>query len=350
MSKIGLIINQLSKNFSQILQNDTERKSLFSISLSFEIRPGKIHGLLGPNGAGKSTLMKILGGELKPDSGEIKYYYQESPEVIFDYFERPIQIGLLSDSPPLYYHMKVEEYLLFVAAIFNLSKIMAKDTITKLIEDCQLTGIKNNLIAHLSTGQKQKLSFAACLINTSELLILDEPTSGLDPESVIHFRELIKTVAKEKTVLISSHQLFEVDQICDEITILNKGRVVTSGSISDLRSEYKLNDLPQAVRFELDIFEYRKDKNSSEFILMDELLNRLYIKFSIVEHQVKIKPDGRCEILLQVRGGAEAKRSISKFFVNEGIDLLSISDRELDLEQIFKEAVKQNQENLYDSI
>ncbi len=350
MAQIGLIIDQLTKSFSQVLQKEEEKKEVFSISLSFEIRPGKIHGLLGPNGAGKSTLMKILGGELKADTAVIKYYYAENPNTLYDFFKTPIQVGLLSDVPPLYPHMKVKEYLLFVAGIFNLKKNEATLTIEKLINDCQLKGFQNCLIAHLSTGQKQKLSVAMALVNPCELLILDEPTSGLDPESVIHFRQLIKNFSKDKTVIISSHQLFEIDQVCHEITILNRGKVVTSGEIADLRGLYKLNDLPQSVRFELDIEEYKKNKNFSEFVLVDELLNQLYKKFTILEHQVKIRPDNICEVNLEFRGGAEVKRAMSKFFVNAGVDLISISDRELDLEKIFKKAVKENQGQYHDSI
>lgn len=343
MPRIGFIIDTVVKNFSSISPEADCIKNSFALSVSFNITPGVIHGLLGPNGAGKSTLMKILGREISPHSGEIKYFYENAPEVIYSFIERPLQVGLLSDAPPFYLHMQVFEYLNFVAQLFGMNSKSAKLRANEIIKKCQLEELSSFLIAHLSTGQRQKLGIAQALINPSDFLILDEPLSALDPESIFYFRDLIKKEAQKKTVILSSHQLYDITQLCDEVTILNKGKVVATGELRLLKEKFHLEELPQTVRFNLDIQDYFKSielEVGSEFLLMNNLLDLLYKQFDILEHQIRIKENRECEMAITFRGGSETKKNISKFFVNKGIDLLSLSEQELDLEIVFREATK----------
>ncbi|MCF8361099.1 MAG: ATP-binding cassette domain-containing protein [Prolixibacteraceae bacterium] len=209
-------------------------------SLSFEVKTGEILGFLGPNGAGKTTTMKIITCYLAADSGDVKVggvSVHEAPEEVKKH------IGYLPESNPLYYEMPVIEYLGFVARLQGVESRKIETRIVEMIEICGLQGEQHKKIRELSKGYKQRVGLAQALIHDPEVLILDEPTTGLDPNQIVEIRELIKKIGKEKTVILSSHILAEVEATCDRIMIINKGRIVADGSSEQLRKQAQGDEL-----------------------------------------------------------------------------------------------------------
>ncbi len=208
--------------------------------ISFEVLPGRIHGFLGPNGAGKSTTLKIIAGLLTPSSGNVFV----GPD--YNILEHPMQtkelIGILPETPPLMLDMQVKEYLIFVAKLYRIPHLQAKKMADQIIEKLRLGEYQNYLIAHLSKGYKQKVGLAQAMVFNPKIIILDEPTVGLDPQSVIEMRTIIKELKNNHTVLFSSHQLHEVELICDDITIIDKGKIKASGTMEEI----KIQQLSQA--------------------------------------------------------------------------------------------------------
>lgn len=203
-----------------------EQKALDQISFSAE--KGQIVGLLGPNGAGKSTLMKILTSYLPPSEGTaIVNGFDVEKESI----SVKKSIGYLPEHNPLYLDMYVREYLRFNADIYRIPK----DRIETVIEQTGLTPEANKKIGQLSKGYRQRVGLAAALLHDPEVLILDEPTTGLDPNQLIEIRQLIKNVGREKTVLLSTHIMQEVEAICDRVIIINKGKIVLDETLADLK-------------------------------------------------------------------------------------------------------------------
>lgn len=209
-------------------------------SLSFEVKTGEILGFLGPNGAGKTTTMKIITCYLAANSGDVKVggvSVHESPEEVKKH------IGYLPESNPLYYEMPVIDYLGFVARLQGVESRKIESRIVEMIEICGLQGEQHKKIRELSKGYKQRVGLAQALIHDPEVLILDEPTTGLDPNQIVEIRELIKKIGKEKTVILSSHILAEVEATCDRIMIINKGRIVADGSSEQLRKQAQGDEL-----------------------------------------------------------------------------------------------------------
>ena len=209
-------------------------------NISFKIKTGEVLGFLGPNGAGKTTTMKAITTFLTPNEGDIEvgqYSVLKNPEEV-----RKV-IGYLPEHNPLYGDMAVIDYLKFVAELHGIEKDMIKTRILEMVNLCGLEGEKHKKINELSKGYKQRVGLAQALINDPEILILDEPTSGLDPNQIIEIRELIKNIGREKTVILSSHILAEVEATCDRILIINKGEIVADGTAEDLRKQATGNEI-----------------------------------------------------------------------------------------------------------
>jgi len=211
--------------------------------VSFEVKPGKILGFLGPNGAGKSTTMRMLTGYLKPTSGSAELCGFDSQTQSLDV--RRI-IGYLPENTPLYTDMYVKEFLLFVANTYKLQhpEQKVKDT----IEAVGLGAEQHKKINMLSKGYKQRVGLAQAIIHNPEILILDEPTSGLDPNQLTDIRELIKKQGKDKTVILSTHIMQEVEAVCDEVIILNKGKIVANAEINELKKQHQSSSLEEIFR------------------------------------------------------------------------------------------------------
>lgn len=203
-------------------------------NLSFTVKTGEILGFLGPNGAGKTTTMKAITGFLYPDNGQI---YIGNYSVEKDQEEIKTRIGYLPESNPLYEDMYVLDYLRFAAKVQKIPKEDVDDKLLNVVQTCGLEKEKHKKISELSKGFKQRVGLAQALIHSPEVLILDEPTVGLDPNQIKEIRELIKQIGKEKTVILSSHILAEVEATCDRILIINRGKIVADGSTAELRNQ-----------------------------------------------------------------------------------------------------------------
>ncbi len=200
--------------------------------INFEINKGEIVGLLGPNGAGKTTTLRILTCFLSPSEGVVK---------VKDYniYDNPIEIksliGYLPESAPLYQDRLVYDYLSYVSDIRLIPKEKKIQRLKEIAEICQIEDIMHKSINELSKGLKQRVGLAHAMISDPEILVLDEPTSGLDPNQIVEIRQLIKNIGKEKTVIISSHILSEIEATCGRIVIINKGQIVADGSTQDIK-------------------------------------------------------------------------------------------------------------------
>ena len=201
-------------------------------SISFQINDGEILGFLGANGAGKSTLMKIICCYLQQDSGKVQVCDLDTQE---QGLLVKAKIGYLPEHNPLYPNMFVKEYLSFVGGIYKIDNL--KNRISEIIEQTGLSTEQSKKIEELSKGFKQRVGLAAALIHNPEILILDEPTTGLDPNQLVEIRNLIKEVGKDKTVLLSTHIMQEVDKMCNRIIIISKGKIVDDKKITDLQKE-----------------------------------------------------------------------------------------------------------------
>jgi ABC-2 type transport system ATP-binding protein len=217
---MSVIVKNISKNYGK-------QKALDDVS--FEVKSGEIVGLLGANGAGKSTLMKILTTLLPADNG---FFEIDGFDVKKDFLKIRRIIGYLPENNPLYQEMYISEYLKFIAEI---SDVDGKN-IAKLIENLGLTDQCRKKIAELSKGYKQRVGLAAALLNNPKILILDEATSGLDPIQIKEILSLIKSLAGEKTILMSSHILHEINEICDRVLIIDKGKLMLDKHISEIEN------------------------------------------------------------------------------------------------------------------
>ena len=200
--------------------------------VTFSLKKGEVVGFLGPNGAGKSTLMKIICCYLQQDSGKVQVCDLDTQE---QGLLVKAKIGYLPEHNPLYPNMFVKEYLSFVGGIYKIDNL--KNRISEIIEQTGLSTEQSKKIEELSKGFKQRVGLAAALIHNPEILILDEPTTGLDPNQLIEIRNLIKEVGKNKTVLLSTHIMQEVDKMCNRIIIISKGKIVDDKQIADLQKE-----------------------------------------------------------------------------------------------------------------
>jgi ABC-2 type transport system ATP-binding protein len=222
---MSIIVENLTKKYGgQKAVND----------ISFKIETGEVVGFLGPNGAGKSTTMKMITCFMAPSNGNITVddiSVNENQSLIKK------KIGYLPENNPLYFDMSIVDYLRFTAEIQGVSKSDIPGRIGEMIELCGLAREKHKNINELSKGFRQRVGLAQAMIHDPEVLILDEPTTGLDPNQIVEIRKLIKELGKQKTVILSSHILSEVEATCDRILIINRGRIVADGTSETLRSQ-----------------------------------------------------------------------------------------------------------------
>ncbi|MGN0251878.1 MAG: ABC transporter ATP-binding protein [Oliverpabstia sp.] len=199
--------------------------------LSFHVDKGQIYGFLGPNGAGKSTTMNIMTGYLASTEGEVLINGMnilEEPEKVKKC------IGYLPEQPPLYFDMTVEEYLKFAADLKKIEKTKRKEQVEQVMEMTGIAAVRERLIRNLSKGYKQRVGLAQAILGYPEILILDEPTVGLDPKQIIDIRELIRSLSKKHTIILSSHILSEISAVCDYVMIINHGKLVASDTTENL--------------------------------------------------------------------------------------------------------------------
>ncbi len=286
-----------------------EQKALDNIS--FEVKTGEIVGFLGPNGAGKSTMMKIITGFMPASSGNVSV---NGLDVEADNLEIKKQIGYLPENNPLYPEMYVREYLGFVASIYN-SGISVKKLTDNIIELTGLAPEQNKKIGSLSKGYRQRVGLAQALINNPAVLILDEATSGLDPNQIVEIRNLIKEAGKEKTVMLSTHIMQEVEAICDRIIIIDKGAIVADEEKSEIYSKIKRPKHVIQVEFDRDI--------------TDASLNG-------IEKVSSVKRISKNIWLIEAEGEDDIRPLIFNFAVKNNLTVLSLNKQVSNLEDVFR--------------
>jgi len=201
-------------------------------NIDLDIRKGEIMGLLGPNGAGKTTTLRMLTGYLEPSSGSILVKELSTQE---DMLSIKKLLGYLPESAPLYHNMLVYDYLDYVAGIRGLDGAKKSERIRTIADLCGLKGIMHKTVGELSKGLKQRVGLAHAMIDDPEILVLDEPTSGLDPNQIVEIRDIIRSIGKDKTIILSTHILSEAEATCDRIVIIDRGKIVADGSTEMLK-------------------------------------------------------------------------------------------------------------------
>ena len=297
---MSISISNLSKNYGS-------QKAVNNIS--FNIKKGEIVGFLGPNGAGKSTTMKMITGYLDADLGNIKVC---GIDVSKNNIESKKKIGYLPEANPLYFEMYVREYLLFTAGVHQLKN--SKERTEEIIKTVGLTLEANKKIGQLSKGYKQRVGIAAALIHEPEVLILDEPTSGLDPNQIIEIRNVIKALAKNKTVLFSSHILQEVEAICDRVIIINKGNIVADDSLQNLQLA-KAGQQFVSVTFQEDID-------------ISDLKN--------LQTAINISSNGNT-FRIQTNDAENLRKQILKLSIDKNLNIVSLQNQNNSLEDVFRD-------------
>lgn len=285
--------------------------------LSFQIGQGETVGFLGPNGAGKTTTMKILTGFLPPTSGQARVDGLDLSQNALQVKER---IGYLPENNPLYTEMTVESFLQFAAQAKGLSKQQARGAVSRSAADCGLEAVQGRIIGHLSKGFRQRVGLAQALLNNPPVLILDEPTIGLDPAQVVEIRQLIRSLGQERTILLSSHILPEVSQVCQKVIILNQGRIVATDTVSGLTSQ-----LQHSRKIHLTVRGPRED-----------IIKALADLPGVISVEAGAGED---EFLVELEKDRDVRAELSRTVVRQGWELLELRSRELSLEEIFVQLV-----------
>ncbi|MCI0450531.1 MAG: ABC transporter ATP-binding protein [Chlorobi bacterium] len=311
---MSIKVSNLTKYYGNFLAVD---------DISFETKKGEILGFLGPNGAGKTTTMKIITTYLPPTSGTVQV---EGMDVEEKSLEVRRKIGYLPEINPLYFDMSPAEYLDYVAALDGVPKENIKKRRDEMIRVCGLESVKGQDIGTLSKGFKQRVGLAQAMINNPEVLILDEPTSGLDPNQIIEIRNLIKKLGREKTVVLSTHILPEVQATCNRVIIINKGKIVADGTPEELQAKSKGESI---VTLEV---KNNCDKNSLSGSLK-EIRNVNKVEF--------VKDTGD-SFIFNIYGdkGADLREVISTRVMQQKTTLLSMQTKQSSLEDIFRELTR----------
>ncbi|MFT6849210.1 MAG: ABC-2 type transport system ATP-binding protein [Sphingobacteriales bacterium] len=284
-------------------------------NVSFSAEPGKILGFLGPNGAGKSTTMKIITCFIPQTAGSVTVC---GHDVVSDSMAVRSKVGYLPEHNPLYLDMYVKEYLHFIADLHDLGK-NAKDRVTEMIELTGLGKEQNKKIEALSKGYRQRVGLAQAMLHDPEVLILDEPTTGLDPNQLKEIRALIKKIGQEKTVILSTHIMQEVEAICDKVLIINNGKIVANDDTANLRS------LGGRKIF---LVEFSKQVDASKLFALNGI------------NKVSHLEGGKYR--LEAEMNVDAREAVFKFAVAEEVTLLSSEQKEESLEDVFRKLTQNN--------
>jgi len=285
-------------------------------AVSFQVEQGEILGFLGPNGAGKTTTMRIITGYMPASEGTVTVDG-------FDVFDNPIdvrrRIGYLPENPPLYLEMTVTGYLRFVAKIKGVPKNKLEDETARVMERASITDVKDRIISKLSKGYKQRVGIAQALLNDPPVLILDEPTIGLDPKQIHEVRQLVKDLAGQHTVVLSTHILPEVEQTCHRVIIIDRGKIVAI-------------DTPQNLRLQL---------QGGERVSIEvqgpgsEILSTLKAMAGVVDVQQAGDSDGRHRYLVEGELRKDIRSDLARTIVQKGWGLYELQSTTMSLEDIF---------------
>jgi len=289
--------------------------------ISFEVAKGQIVGFLGPNGAGKTTTMRILTCFLPPSSGTAKV-------AGFDVLEQPLEvkkrIGYLPETPPIYPEMETAEYLKFVGKLKGLRGADLQKRIAYVCDRCAISDVKTKLLGKLSKGYRQRVGLAQAIIHNPDVLILDEPTAGLDPKQINETRDLIKDLAGDHTIILSTHILSEVEQTCERVIIINKGKLVATDSVRNLQARAR----------------------GAESVLLEVAGRNAALEVSIVQHKLeqvagvsrvicKQQVDSQALFEVESQKGRLVRGDLARMVVQSGWDLNELRPAAMSLEEIF---------------
>lgn len=291
--------------------------------LDFKIESGRIYGFLGPNGAGKSTTMNIMTGYLGATEGEVLI---DGQDILKEPEEAKKHIGYLPEQPPLYVDMTVREYLEFVAELKGIARAKREEEITEIEKMVKIWEVENRLIKNLSKGYRQRVGLAQAILGFPEIIILDEPTVGLDPKQIIEIRELIRNLSKKHTVILSSHILAEVREVCDYILIISKGKLVASDTPENLERTLGTH---AAVEIEA---------KASRSEVRDILKNIPGIE----KIEIQEEEDGTVKAGIRVKKGEDIRESVFQAFASAGTPLLTLKTSGTSLEDVFMELTQKD--------
>ena len=307
------------------VKNVTKKYGKFKAvdNISFEINDGEIIGLLGPNGAGKSTTMNILTGFIEPTEGEViinGYNISKKPK------KAKKCIGYMPEGVPLYKDMTVKEFVIYMAELKGVKKEQIKESVDQAIQDTWLQNVRKVLIRNLSKGYKQRVSMAGALVGNPEIIILDEPTVGLDPKQIIEIRNLIKKLGKNHTLIISSHILSEISQICERVIIINKGQIVAVDSPEHLEDTVNIEN---AINI---IVEDKENK-----------IEKIKIQGAKKIELIKKNDDNTKEYRIIPEKDYDIRKSIFSDLAKENITIFELKKPEITLEEAFMDLIKKNE-------
>lgn len=295
-------------------------------NISFKINEGEIIGLLGPNGAGKSTTMNMITGYIEPTEGEIVI---EGYNISKKAKKAKSQIGYMPEGVPLYSDLTVKEFVTYMAELKKVDRKTRKEKVEKIIQQTGLKEVEKKLTSNLSRGYKQRVSLAGALVGEPKILILDEPTVGLDPKQITEIRALIKELGKTHTIILSSHILSEVSQICNKVIIINKGKIVAI-------------DTPEKL-------EKKVSKNNITYVTVEDTENKMdTIKEKIEEIKeiklIKENEDGTKQYTLESEPNVDLRKIIFTEFAKENITIFEMKQADSTLEDAFMKLIEGGEE------
>ena len=289
--------------------------------ISFEVHKGQIVGFLGPNGAGKTTTMRMLTCFLPPTSGT-------ATVAGFDVLEQSMEvkkrIGYLPEAPPLYPEMRTGEYLNFVGKLKGLGGPELRNRVEFVLDRCAIADVKDKLLGKLSKGYRQRVGLAQAIVHNPDVLILDEPTSGLDPKQINETRELIRSLAGDHTIILSTHILPEVEQTCEQVIIINKGKLVATDSVNNLQN--------RARGTESLLVEVAGRNKELDSAIARERLERVS---GVSRVTFKNKRENRSLFEVETRKGSAIRGDIARAVVEAGWDLNELRPSAVSLEEVF---------------
>lgn len=287
-------------------------------SVSFNINKGEIVGLLGPNGAGKSTIMRILTGYLAPTSGKILI---NDKDILDDPVEIKSLIGYMPENTPLYSDMTVYEFLTFSAKIRGVDKNYIEDRIEYVVKLTDIADVVTKRIKQLSRGYQKRVGLASVMVHNPEILILDEPTAGLDPNQVIAFRKIIRKFSREKTVILSTHVLSEIEATCERVIMIKKGTIVADNSIQNLIAE---NSNEECIDFSIEADDLEK---------VEELLSKITEAWKL--EFTKKEAKNRFRFFALVHKNSSFEKSLKKVAEENRWKINSFDRKKINLEELF---------------
>ncbi len=295
--------------------------------ISFEVQKGQIVGFLGPNGAGKTTTMRMLTCFIPPTDGTAEV---AGFDVVADSMEVKRRIGYLPETPPVYPDMEVIEYLDFVGRIKGVPRDGLAKRINEVMEKCAVADVRNKEIGKLSKGYRQRVGLAQAILHNPDVLILDEPTSGLDPHQIIETRDLIKGLAGEHTIILSTHILPEVEAICERVVIIAKGKLVATDTVEHLTSRLRGSE---TVALEV----MPKDSSADLTVFGAGVLQKLEQVAGVSRVIQKDAKDGRAHFTIESLQGRQIRPELARAVVESGWQLNELHGMGLSLEEVFLE-------------